>query len=409
MGRRCLAGLLVLLLFASSCAPRQHFETQAVPEATLQSYLADKSPRLSPAYRRLLEEGKRNQALNLMRLGLDALQLGLTEEATRAFSEVTQIIDAIYADDPEAAKARSLWYEEGQKDFKGEPYERAMAYYYLGLIDAWHGDLENARASFKSGILQDAFAEEDQNRCDFASLIYLAGWVSRKNGDEELARTAFEEVRQLRGELAPPDSGNSLLLIETGTAPRKVADGPGHSELKFRRGRHFQENAVFVSIDGGDYTPAYLLEDLYWQSTSRGGRPVDKIVKGKAQFRNTNAEIGGDLGSVSDHLLIAGAALSSTPGLTYAGAALGLVSVTQIALAARSRTYADVRYWDNLPDKIHVLPMDLPPGSHSLSIIFTDSNGQHLADLDHTLKLEAGKGGAPLTWVTSRQRLSTSP
>ena len=395
--------LVILALLIVSCATRQSFEKREVPEAAMRSFMAGKSARLRPDYQRLLEEGNRNRVLNDMRLGLDALQLGSLGEAEKAFAEATGAIDAVYSNNPEAAKARSLWYEEGQKDFKGEPYERAMAFFYLGLIDALRKDYENARASFKSGILQDAFAEEEQNRCDFASLIYLSGWVSKQNGDDELARAAFAEVKSLRGDFTPPSNENCLLLVETGTSPRKVADGSGHAELKFRRGRNFTEEGVMVSVDGAAWSKAYPIEDLYWQSTSRGGRPVDKIVKGKARFRNTNAEIGSDLSSVSDKLLLSGAALSAAPGLTYAGAALGLVSVTQMALAARTRAYADIRYWDNLPDRLHIMPLNLSAGTHTLYLIFTNHEGRHLPELDRTMRVEVGADQAPIFWLRSRE------
>ena len=48
-----------------------------------------------------------------------------------------------------------------------------MAYYYRGVLYLRDGDYENARASFKGGMLQDGFAEEEQNRSDFALLSFL--------------------------------------------------------------------------------------------------------------------------------------------------------------------------------------------------------------------------------------------
>jgi hypothetical protein len=92
--------------------------------------------------------------------------------AKELLDQVLLRIDMVYADNENAMKARSLWYEEGMKDFIGEPYERAMAFYYRGLLYMMDEDYENARACFKNGVIQDAFAEEEQNRCDFAALIF---------------------------------------------------------------------------------------------------------------------------------------------------------------------------------------------------------------------------------------------
>ena len=90
------------------------------------------------------------------------------------------------------------------KHFKGEPYERAMSYYYRGLLYMLEEDYENARACFKAGIIQDAFAEENQNRCDFALLLFLEAFCSLKLGDQELAKAALEEMKKLRPDLAHP-------------------------------------------------------------------------------------------------------------------------------------------------------------------------------------------------------------
>ncbi|MEC8183119.1 MAG: hypothetical protein VX123_13805 [Pseudomonadota bacterium] len=49
---------------------------------------------------------------------------------------------------PAAGLARSNFAREDVKDFKGEPFERAMVFYYLGLSYLALGDFENARASF---------------------------------------------------------------------------------------------------------------------------------------------------------------------------------------------------------------------------------------------------------------------
>jgi tetratricopeptide (TPR) repeat protein len=132
-------------------------------------------------------------------VGIDALQIGHLEIAKKCFDNALNYIEAVFADNEKAKKARSLWYEEGMKDFKGEPYERVMAYYYRGLLYLIDKDYENARACFKAGIIQDAFAEENQNRCDFALLLFLEAYSCLKLGDHQLATAAFD-----RTSLFPP-------------------------------------------------------------------------------------------------------------------------------------------------------------------------------------------------------------
>jgi tetratricopeptide (TPR) repeat protein len=133
--------------------------------------------------------------LNQMNLGLAALSAGQMDMARAALDDVLTQIEMTHAGTEQAAKARSLWYEEGSKVFKGEPYERAMAYYYRGIIYLKERDFDNARACFSSGILQDSFAEEEQNRSDFAVLDLMMAYAchlqgaSRSSGRTSPSRT----------------------------------------------------------------------------------------------------------------------------------------------------------------------------------------------------------------------------
>ncbi|MBU4463145.1 MAG: hypothetical protein KKB05_04285, partial [Proteobacteria bacterium] len=56
--------LVSVLLLIAGCAGRQEFKKIDVPEAAMQSYLADKPAKLRPGFRAMLEEGKRNYVLN---------------------------------------------------------------------------------------------------------------------------------------------------------------------------------------------------------------------------------------------------------------------------------------------------------------------------------------------------------
>ena len=170
---------------------------------------------------KLQAEGEQNRVLNEMEIGTRELWTDNLDGAAAAFTDAITQIEQVYSADPNAAKARSLWHEEGAKSFKGEPYERAMAFYYRGLIYLRKGDYENARAAFREGQLQDAFAEEDQNQADFALLQFLEAWASHLNGDFDLRDEALNRLKQLRPNF--PGIGNdddTLVLVETGSAPR---------------------------------------------------------------------------------------------------------------------------------------------------------------------------------------------
>ena len=70
----------------------------------------------------------------------------------------------MYSNAEGAAKARSLWYEEGAKDFKGRALRARDGFYYRGLVYLTEADYENARASFRTALMQSSFAEEQRYR-----------------------------------------------------------------------------------------------------------------------------------------------------------------------------------------------------------------------------------------------------
>lgn len=112
----------------------------------VQSFIASKPIPLQPFFKTLFEEGERNAVLNYDRLGLAALENKNFDIADKAFDMAITRIDAIYADNAAAEAARSKFHEEAVKDFKGESYERAMTYYYRGLLYLNSGEYDNARA-----------------------------------------------------------------------------------------------------------------------------------------------------------------------------------------------------------------------------------------------------------------------
>ena len=386
------------LIGCASVSPRER-ET-VVPAPVLAAYLADKPEPLHPHYSMVLVQGPRNAVLNEMRSGLASYELGGLDAATRSFDRVLNGIEAIYADNADAKKARELFTRESYKDFKGEPYERAMAYYYRGLLYMNEGDYQNARASFKGGILQDAFAEEEQNRADFALLIFLEGWASHCAGDPGLARESFAEVTNLKSEFAAPGpDDNVLVIVETGSAPVKYADGPKRQLLRYRRGEGVEETGARIEV-AGDTRPAFAIEDVYFQASSRGGRPVEYILEGKAKFKEgteTAATVGKTLGLAT---ALAGLAAGNR-NVALAGAGIVALGFIAEGIASTMKPEADARYWDNLPDKVHVLVLSLPAQALGVRAEILDGAGEPIAGLAKTAQVKFS-GRCGLAWMRSR-------
>src|SRR5690554_6357288 len=116
------AALVLGLASCTSTGPTQ-YQPLALNQQE-QEALGDKPAYLRPLYQKLFEEGKRNEVLNRMEIGTAAFYRGDIDLARDNFDAALEVIETVYADNDSAAKARSLWHEEGRKDFKGEPYER---------------------------------------------------------------------------------------------------------------------------------------------------------------------------------------------------------------------------------------------------------------------------------------------
>jgi tetratricopeptide (TPR) repeat protein len=321
----------------------QAFATR-VPEAELR-----------PLYERLYIEGERNATLNFKRIGLAALAAGHLELAEKALDAATLRIDQIYADNPEAQKAKSLWVAEKIKDFKGEPYERAMAYYYRGLVYSARNDFQNARAMFKQADYQDTVAEAEQYAGDFALMPYMAGWASYCDGNANLAKDYHQMA--VKGD---PSYANIpvelpvLLLFETGRAPFKYGAGKHAEQLKWQS--HDLPKQTVKSVcpaQGGNCLPANFLSgaNIGFQATTRGGRPIDSVLNGKASFKDgaqNVADVANTMGAVGLGVAM-GTGNSDAAGLGLLGMFAGMVAQS---VAASTQTHADIREWEQLPDTI---------------------------------------------------------
>jgi tetratricopeptide (TPR) repeat protein len=365
--RRHVLAYTVCAAALSACSTTQKHEISLKIDPKQQAeFLADKPDKLKRLYGRILPEGDRNAVLNYTRIGVAAFETGEIETAGKAFDEALNRIEAIYADNEKAEAARSKFVKENAKDFKGEPYERAMAYYYRGLAYLAEGDYENARASFKGGMLQDSLAADEKFNADFASLAFLEGWSSHCMGRKDAAASAFAEAHKLRSELVAPSPNDNLLLIaESGTSPTKVSSGEFKEKMEPHRGTPGVVRTAFTI--GEKTVPAILAEDVWFQASTRGGRQVQAILDGKAEFKdgmNTAAAIGvgGGLGMMN-----AGSRYNDN-NMAAAGAIVLLVGVMAHAAAAATTPEADLRYWDNLPDNLHFATLSIPAGEVSVTM-----------------------------------------
>jgi hypothetical protein len=112
-----------------------------------------------------------------------------------------------------------------------------MAYYYRGILYWMDGEIDNARACFRSAQFMDSDAENQEYANDYVLLDYLDGFATVKlggDGSEALAR-ARKNARLAQ----PPDyeaDANLLFFVEFGRGPKKYAAGEYGEQLRFLPG-----------------------------------------------------------------------------------------------------------------------------------------------------------------------------
>ncbi len=369
----------------AGCAQTQPFDfgdeisvtvTKRVPApGEIESYLSDKPNNLRDHYRALFEGGTRNAVLNHMRIGLAAMQLGHFGHAEAAFEGALSRIERVYAVDHKAKLAKSKFQNENIKDFKGEPYERAMAYLYRGLLYLREGDYDNARATFLNGEFQDTVSEDEVFQGDFAVLNYLAGWASQCEGEPEFAEIFFKRARKHNPALKRPGrSDNVLFIAGIGNGPVKIGKGKHKEALGFQRGGGFHESSVRFETEGSGTLAATPATSIFWQATTRGGRPVEAILNGKAKFKEGTA-MAADISEFVATQSIYQAGLENNTDLLNVGAAVAVAGIAFDLFSKATKPAADTRHWDNLPDSVAVATAYVPGDVGKARAVFTGKKG----------------------------------
>jgi hypothetical protein len=347
--------LVAILLSSCSSAPTYKYE-RSTNESELDAFMQGKPPGYRAFFEIYLKQGARNSVLNEMRIGLLAFQNRDYDLAAWLFDRAIVKIETVYANNKTAKKARSKFSSEEIKDFKGDPYERAMVYFYRGLIYLIKDDYENARASMLGGLLQDSLAEDQEYEQDFASHYYLASWASHCNGNESQAEDYFLQAVKHKPLLKRPKSDDRVLLIATsGVSPIKLRQG------KYNEQRFFDVNSNLASYQMAApklttnqvLIPYYFSDNLHWQATTRGGRAIDIINEGKAVFKE-NTDKAGDSFVRTGNALMNQGRYSNNRKLGNAGAVFALVGMFSKGISNASKPAADIRYWDNLPSHIYL-------------------------------------------------------
>ncbi len=370
-----LAPLLVSAMIGG-CGPSQA-EIRAFHG--VQAYYAGDFRGAVERFRPLADKTDQNFVLNNCRLGSAALADYDLDSAESAFLRAYEVINSVGVNEGGRSLGAVL-VDEKIKIWKGEPYERAMANFYLGLVYYIRRDYNNARASFENALFKlrdygeggEGSDKRDEYRrveSNFALACVMLGRCWQRLGREDLARANFDRAVALHRWLKPvadfqvnADS-NVLLVVEMGHGPRKITNfdgaivglGPTPQEVG-------PIPEPLVAVDGKDYPmnganrpPVDLLalaQDRRWQS-------IDTIRTVKSAL-GTGLIAAGAIDATANRR-------NSNPGTDLALVGAGLL--------LKATSQADVRQWEMLPRTAFLLPLKLSPGKHDITVRFASLPG----------------------------------
>ena len=361
-------------LAASGCAHRDQRIAQAVSQGEFgraRQVLLD-----SMTQRR----SSRSYMYDRLMLGMLGLVDGLARPAERVVNEVYDVLrtQGINADKTVA----SIVINEGVKFWKGEPFEQAMAFVYVALQKAMLNQWDNARAAAASSlfrlrdfglnekgvrkttldIAQTAAVVEKKQKQDYLSVGYepvetnfALGYLIKGIANVALSRQQEALADFVRAEAIRPALRditarlrerrfNTVLVVDYGFGPAKVAYGPDNALARFvpRRGWESDERMLVVRVNGmpaGRFPYACDLNRM----------AADHMWNNLEDVRLAKAYIGTALmgaGSV--------AVFQRNRGAQIAGLAMLAVGAMMKAMA-----HADTRHCVIMPQRVYVAPLNV--------------------------------------------------
>jgi tetratricopeptide (TPR) repeat protein len=372
------ASACVILVMLTGCGPTKQ---QRQANEAVSYYFAGDYSEAQNKLRPLAKQTNEDFVLNNVRLGSAALVNYDLPEAEDAFLRAYEVINSVGVNDGGRSLGAVL-VDEKIKIWKGEPFERAMANFYLGLVYYMQRDYNNARAAFENALFKlheyDDAKDKKKNEAvesnfNAATLMLARTW--QKLGREDLARANFDQVKKndpSLESLADYDrnaDANVLLVVEFGYGPQKMTDfdgsivgfGPPPYEAGRIPSARVTIDGHALDLDGFDRPTIDLLamaQDRKWQS-------IDTI-------RTVKSVLGTGLlaaGAIEGIRGINGHGSAQRRDLTAAAALAGA------GLLLKATSQADVRQWEMLPRTVFLLPLKIEPGTHDITIDFPMARG----------------------------------
>jgi hypothetical protein len=320
----------------------------------------------------------RDKVLWQYRTAAAAMRQGKFDVAKPLLDDALLTVGGVLGKDKEARRSRSYFSKEARKTFIGEPYERSMAYFYRGVIYWRDGEIDNARACFRSAEFEDSDAEKKEYAGDWVLSDYLDGFASAKLGRD--GSDAFKRATNNSRNINLPEyntKANALFIIEFGPGPEKYATGQYAEQLHIRQRK---SSIVAARIKVGSLSLSVApCDDVNYQASTRGGRVMDHVLANKAVFKSATS-VAGDAAIISGAIL-AGSGSGAKNASDEVGLGLLLAGLATKIVSASTTPEADVRTWDNLPQFITFASLTLPAGEQTASVEFLEAGDRVVSNL----------------------------
>lgn len=312
------------------------------------------------------------------------LQEGKRDEAHRTLTEAREELELLF--DPAAEeRALSLWHGEQEKVYKGDGWERATLYAFLGLSFLDFGDWQSAIKCAENGILCDSDSEKNEYVADYALLPYVGYLAAVRKQDAAKADKFARLYKNACGKEIPEVARhpNALLVCWTGRGATYELGGEFEEKRYVVPGSDFGElDAVSAAAPG--QPEAYSisgLADLNFQATTRGGRLMDNVLDDKAAVKRGFAASANVLLVMSASLVQVGNQSPLMMLVCYPSAGgLALLGGSSYLVGKAVTPKADGRIWGCLPGRLLVVPLNLADGKSELVL-----NGYR--DWDNTFRM----------------------
>jgi len=331
--------------------------------------------------------GDREYLLSRVQLMLAVLAEGQPQAAEETANDVYALLrrQGLNAD----RTVRSVVFHEGVRIWKGEPFEQALAYSYIGMQKAMLGEWDNARAAAQSSLflLRDfsratgkqnpttldiarRAAEADRadagegdrlldhgyvaEQTDFALGYLLTAIASKALGREDEASDNLTAAARANPRLEPlveqmrQRPFNTVLFVDYGRGPAKIASGPDGAVAEFLPRTRSDDRGLTVRVEGGEPCTVPVAQDVNSMARSHRWRNLEEVRALKS--------------TLGDLLLVGGVAVAAN--------SRGDNRDTQMAVGAgmallgallKAGSTADTRHAELLPQRTYVVPLWLEP------------------------------------------------